>query len=504
MRWNPKRNARLRSLALTCAIGGFVPLAHGEIVVDYRNPVAGDRFELLVSRAEPYATLQIVAFDEATKLAGQVVPVRASADGSGSLRYALDLPAGLAGGKLNFFVSEERPGAARVQLSVRIVPPTLLVTGVARGGGVLYRVPIVGSGENPFDLANSELVRLGPASPGGAVRDGRKTKTFVVSDPGAGLLTVLGDADGSRLDLSIAPRLRGIQVTPDGRTVLLTAAGVEGANAQLFLVPTDEPQAFRSVDLGFPFGAKGGERIAVSEDGVRAFVTLDGALLREVNLLALEPGSKLFAVGAPGLDEIRDLRIVGDRLVALTGKAGAVRSEAERNELEPRDRALSAITHVDLADPRRAAIARASGRDSTLDLAVANGKLSLFLLDGGQGEVRVLDVETLAARGTFTVPAGADALLLTPDPTEARAALLYRAGQSDSYLRPLDLASGAIAAESPLRFAAHPQSITGLSSQIELFFVKDAADRLVAIRPDLSSATVLPLDIAIVAVSVGD
>lgn len=472
--------------------------AHAQLRADHRNPVAGERMQILVSGATPYAVVQIVAVDDAGNVLGQVA--RQRADGSGSLSHALALPAALAGEKMNFVVNEERVGATPAQVTVRVVAPSLLLTGTVAGEAIHYRLPIAIDRENPFDLAGARVVHLGVGRPGGAVRDGRSTKTFVIADRDRGTLAILSDLDDTRVDVTLAPDLRDIVATPDGRTILVAAAGAPGSNARLFLVPSDDPSRARSIDLGFPFGTMGGRRIAVSEDGLRAFVTLDGALLREVDLLALEPSSKLFSVGAPGLDEIRDLRVVGDRLVALTRKAGA----KPRDTVEPTERAASAVTNVDLADPRSALIARTHGRDAALDLASFDGKLALFVVDGGAGEVRVLDVATLESRGAYAVPPGADALLLTPDPQDARAALLYGARTPASSLRLFDLATGRFAPESALGFAADAFSVSGSSSLIDLFFLTDSAGRLVAIRPDATQAIALPLPVDLVAVSIGD
>lgn len=494
MRSIPRKLATSTLLALSA----FAPGLGAAIRVDYRNPVAGDRFELLVSGAAPHATVQIVAVDDVGTVLGQIA--RERADGSGSLTHSLLVPAALAGGKMNFVVSEERVGAKPAQIAVRVVPPSLLVTGSAGGDAVLHHVPIAIDRENPFDLAASRAILLGPGRPGGAVRDGRNTRTFVVSDADRGVLSVIADGDDARLDVLLAPDLRDLVATPDGRSILVASGGFPGTNARLFIVPADAPTSARSVDLGFPFGPNGGRRIAVSDDGLRAFVTLDGALLREINLLALEPSNKLFAVGAPGLDEIRDLRVVGDRLVALTQKSGG----ATPDVIDARERSVSAVTNVDLGDPRRVSIARTSGRDATLDLAFAGGKLGLFLVDGAAGEVRVLDVETLASRGAYAVPPGADALLLTPDPGNDRGALLYGARTDASALRLFDLNTGLVAPEAVLGFAADALPVSGSSRQIDLFFVRNAANRVVAIRPDATAAVVLPLDIDIVAVSIGD
>jgi hypothetical protein len=468
--------------------------AWAEISLDYRNPVAGGDLELLVSKAAPYAELQVLALDERGVPLETLDTVRA--DASGSRAIEIPLPAGVAGQRFTFVVRENGATGASAQAVVRVVNPAILVTGQTQGSAVLYSVPVDADGESKIDFAAAEMIRLGNGEPGNAVRDGRATQTFVIADRAKGVLAVFADETGARRDLVLGTDLRSLATAPDGRTIFATVAGEPGSNGRLVALSAHDLSITKSIDLGYPFGPNGGFRIAFAADGTRAFLALDGAFLRDVNLLALEPGSRLFAVGAPGFDEIRDLRVVGDRLVALTARVDADRV------LDTRASNETAVTGVDLGAPRGAAMLRATGRDGSLDIALIGNKLSLFVLDGARNEVRVLDVATMAQQRSIGVPPGADALLLTPNPNTARAALLYEAGRPGSHLYPLDLGTGVLDDRATLGFPAEAMFVSGVSPLIDLFFVVDGEGRLVAIRTDGRSGSVFPLAIRIVAVSV--
>jgi hypothetical protein len=511
MRSRPERRRRQgrsripripRVLGALAVAGGLLGAAgepaQAQARLDYRTPVVGSPLELILEDATPFGSYVFVA----RAGDGMRTPLgQASADATGTAKLMVaELPVAAAGASFEFMavaLDQLAPldaAAPAAVVAIEIEAPSLLLTGREGGEAVLYRVPLdlAAGAATPFDLAGLERRSLGFGEPGAAVRDVRCERTFVIADAARGRLLALEDdprLPAARLDLE--PGLRGIAVTPDGRSVLIVSAGdpAAGEAARLHVVEARPPFARSVVDLGFPLGAGGG-RVVVSSDGLRAFVTLDGAFLRDVDLIAGRPGSKLLAVGAPGQDEIRDLRVIAGSLVALTGRAD--------NRFAP-----SAITGFDIAYPKRGGSHRAAAQDDSLRFAQRSGDSSLFLLDGADGSVAVIDVATFRTRGAFAVPKGADALLLAPDPASTFGALLYGADEPGSEIRSVDLANQRVGDAEALGFAASAASVMGSSSAVDLLFVADDAGRLVALRPRTLERFVLPVPLAWTALSVG-
>ncbi len=467
--------------------------------LDYRNPIAGEKLELFVGHATPYAWVDIVVLVNGNPIA----PETKLTDGSGFARFELPLPVDAVDKRFTITALERRTQTPSRSVDIDIVAPSLLISGRENGEAVLYRIPVEprldaqDGASSPLRMERMTRKVLGSGQPGGAVRDGHSTKTFVIADAEIGRVRVLEDdvtkAEITPLDLT--PDLRGIAISPDGRTVLVTAAGGRNGNGELILIPTSDPSVRTRIDLGYPLGVDGGRNIVVSEDGTRAFVALDGAFLRDVNLVALETGSKLFAVGTPGRDHVRDLRIVGDQLVALTGHADPAVANG-------------AYSGVDITNPQRTGYYRTSSRESKFDLgSAADGRLALFVLEkslpnGVAGEITVIDVATMSNRGSFAVPSGADALLLTPNPRSTRAALLYGAGTADATLRPLDLATHSVDVPHALGYPAQELAVQGSSTSVSLFFLKDATGRMRALRASDLVESTLPITIDIAAISI--
>lgn len=472
----------------------LVAVAAAQPRVDYRSPVVGGSLELTIDGASPYADLIVtLSASGRTDIVGSVV-----ADASGTARLRLPpIPESAAGTTYTFAATDRLTGKRSEEVAVEIERPSLLLTGIESGRAVLWRVPLDldAAATTPFRSAEVANFDLGTGRPGGAVRDGRASATFVISDVETGILRVIPDSGAPSLSLELGPNLRGIETSPDGRTILVAAAGRNGENGRLIILPADEPANWRALDLGYSLGRSGG-RIVVSSDGLRAFVSLDGAFLRDVDLLHDRTGSKLISVGAASQDEIRDLRIVAGNLFALTGRAG--------DEERP-----ASVAGLDVANPKKSAVERTFQRDEELRIGSRNGKVSLFLLDGSFGEITVIDVATMAKQGSFTVPAGADALLLSPDTRSSLGALLYRAETPQAAVRAIDLAKETVGAESALGLAARATNVSGHSDRIDLLFVEEATGRrLLALTPDSAGGPLrvssLPLGMSLLQVSVGD
>lgn len=316
-----------------------------------------------------------------------------------------------------------RPEEPLARLTVRFLAPSMLVTGLDAGRAFLYRLPLPGIPSPP------EAIPLGAGSPGGAVLDGRGERIFVIADRASGDLRVIrpGETFARPFEpangVALAAELRGIAASPDGRAVLVT--GVTGGSGWLYRIDlaTDEVAAIRLDDLG-PTGG----RVVVGEDGLFAFVAVRGLYVRQVDLLMGSLGH-LLAVGAPGQDEVRDLRIVDGNLFALTGRALASRPTDSLTGLEVAD-----LRHVEQEEGRMATNGRISVRRDR------DSSASILLMDGVSGTLSVFDARTMRLRETFAgLPIGARGLVLPLDPGSSLAAVLEGEPGGASRLRPLDL-----------------------------------------------------------------
>lgn len=467
-------------LLLTTAL----PALGAQPRMEYANPVAGSKLVLSVDRAEPGSQPSIFS-------PGLLRNEPLAIDGSGCGRFEVDLAGVAPGTRLEYLLLGEDLGElARVQFVVQA--PTLLLTGVAGREAWLYRVPMTADPAHPFAPNGITVVPLGPGVPGGAVRDARLQHTFVIADAVAGRVLWIDDASGVHPAIPGLPgALRAIAATPDGRSILITSAGTGTSRGKLIVLdaaaPLD-PSRRRVVELD-PFGADGG-RIAISDDGLSAFVSVHGLYLRDVNLLTLEAGRLPFAVGGPGQDEIRDLRIVDGSLFALTG--------SRRESAGP-----NALTGFDVADPRRDAQLETPGALPHIGLATSSSTAAVLLVDATYGEVTVIDARTMLRRGSFSVPPGADALLLSPNPHSSLGALLYRESAAGASALPIDLDRFAFGDKRDIG-AARYVPVTGRSDRIDHLFVAIDGGGILALAADAGLATaLLPLPIEVMAISAG-
>ncbi len=456
----------MRSLPLwlTTTFALLLPTAElsAQARIDFVHPVAGGAMEIVVDRVPPDAEVVLALGGPA----GAVPLETQRADASGTARFGYSLPPAVAGETVEFLATFGAGEGAVAR--VTIDRPQLLVTGEESGGAWLSRVAVEEDGRT-FTLLDAR--ELGAGLPGGAVRDGQRTKTYVVADRVAGRLAVVpDDPTGIVTGHPLAPDVRDIALTPDGRFVLVTSAGGAGDVGILavFDARTEKPVANLLLD---PLGAHGG-KLVVTEDGLRAFVSVSGLYLLEIDLLRRERGD-LVGVGGPGQDEIKDLRLVDGHLFALTGRSDEV----------------GYVTALDVADLRNARLAGPTRTESRFGVAAVDGAAALVLLDGGRGAVTVLDARTMALENAFEVPAGADALLFSPNAARSSGELLYPRGESTTGLR-VDFATATLGVERRYdgRLAFLP--VHGRATRIDLFFARAADGSVVAIDPE----TLAPLD----------
>lgn len=468
------RSVPLKLLMTLCAL---LPAAgaFAQARLDFLHPVAGGTMEIVVDQIPPDAEVLLAL--------GSAGAVPARADASGTARFRYDVPASGAGKTFEFIASIETGEVAVSGVTIDL--PQLLVTTDVGGRGRLVRV--AAGGEDGRTFAHLATRDLGPGLPGGAVRDGQRTKTFVVADREEGWLAVIpDDPSGFSSRHPLAPDVRDIALTPDGRFVLVTSAGNDDAESVLavFDARTGEPSEHLSLE---PLGRHGG-RIVVTDDGLRAFVSVQGLYLLEVDLLRRELGD-LVGVGGPGQDEIKDLRLVDGRIFALTGRSDSV----------------GYVTGLDTSDLRDARLSSPTRTEPRLGVARIAGEMSLLLLDGAQGTVTVLDAATMHFRDTFSVPAGAEALLFSPNPARSTGELLYpRDGGTYGVLVDFESASLGVERQYDGRLSLLP--VHGTATRIDLYFARAADGSLVLIEPDtLAPLSVPPLDGLVVhAISVAD
>src|SRR5688572_4804460 len=202
--------------------------------IDYRSPVAGGTLELSVDKVAPFADVSLVLLVD-----GQPTMLPLKADASGAARVRLPVPLEAAGKTYDFIASEE--GSSRpAELSLAIAPPSLLLTGTSGGEAWLFEVPLDPRAESPFRVDSIVRHALGRGRPGAAVRDGDGSTIFAIADADAGRVAVLR-AGALPLRLILDRDLRGIAATPDGRSILVAAAGASGASGRLYVIDAERP-----------------------------------------------------------------------------------------------------------------------------------------------------------------------------------------------------------------------------------------------------------------------
>lgn len=447
--------------------------------IGHSAPIIGETLTVTVDRVWPGDRIALV-FDPGTGQIGRVVEV--VADGSGTARFELPLawrpldPSAATAEQLTaqqkrsadagMLFSRDaadplamvrqlqafdlgRPGPPMIaSVRVAFLAPSLLVTGQDDGGAHLYHLPLPGFPGRP------ERFDLGSGIPGGAVYDGRGNRVFVIADAASGDLRVVGaespsarDLPSSRADLRVARPflvngaplardMRGIAITADGRSILISAAGEGDPTLYVIDTATDAVTAIPIDDLG----ADGG-RVVVSDDGLYGFVAVRSLYVRQIDLVTRTPGH-LLAVGSPGQDEIRDLRVIRGNLFALTGRALSGSK-------------TDSLTGLEVANLRHYA---QDGGMTAPGMTVRDepgGDAEILLMDPTEGTIAVFDARTMQRRATYSgLPLGARDLLLPADPTSPLAALLEGEPGGSSRLRALHLgvlssrAEGAIGAES--------------------------------------------------------
>jgi hypothetical protein len=199
-------------------------------------------------------------------------------------------------------------GAQLAALELRVQPP-MLVLPSAQG---LMRLSLLdGSLLLPAIPAEGGLRGMALSSDGlsaAVLRDGGLLQTLAARDwTGAPLSTRAFD-----------PATDVLAGGPAGAAFLLARpGGLPFPDAASLLFPDEgalrlEPMA----------QAVGGRRVALSADGLTAFVAEDDLVVREIDLLAREPRA-LLSVGLPGDRAVADLLLDGRRLlVATRGAAG--------------------------------------------------------------------------------------------------------------------------------------------------------------------------------------
>lgn len=449
--------------------------------LDFAHPVEGETMRIGIERARPNSVVHVGLTDENKQPLG--ITWRVVTDGAGSARIDWPLERGAAG--RGFWLVAQNDGVT-VETRGVFQLPQLLVTGTASSGeSYLLRIPVA-AGDNAFAPAFAP-VNLGVGAPGGAVRDARGTKTYVVSDRVRGMLRVVPDdvrLGASSIDLPAD--VRGIAITEDGRRIYVVSGGTTPErDGVLTILDTSLDRVVDSLVLD-ALGEDGGQ-IVLTRDGHRAFVSVRGLYVREINVRRSQLGA-LVAVGEPGQERITELRVVDGHVYALTSGR--------------KKRANASLTSVVVSNLRDAFQVR--GLDGSAGMAVGadrSGRV-LFVLDGSGGEVTVLDAETLARRRTFQVPSGADALLLPPNESSERGAVLYADGLERTVARWFG-ADGIVdgpALELPLGAWAPP--VLGSARFVDWMFVADAFD-LLAFRSEDVDAVRIPLPMRAAVVSIG-
>ncbi|MBL8765736.1 MAG: hypothetical protein JNL94_00125 [Planctomycetes bacterium] len=449
--------------------------------LDFAHPVEGETMRISIERARPGSVVHIGLADENKQPLG--ITWRVVTDGAGNARVDWPLERGAAG--RGFWLIAQNDG---VTIETRGVfqLPQLLVTGMSpTGESTFLRIPVA-AGDDTF-AASFPPVNLGSGTPGGAVRDARGTKTYVVSDRVRGTLRIVHDDPRLGAPSIDLPRdVRGIAITEDGRRIYVVAGGATPEQAGvLTIVDTSVDRIVDTLVLD-ALGDDGG-RIVLTRDGHRAFVSVRGLYVREINVRRSQLGA-LVAVGEPGQERITDLRVVDGHVYALTSGKKA-----------PTAASLTSVVVSNLRDAFQV-----RGLDGSAGMAVGADRAGrvLFVLDGSGGEVTVLDAETLARRRTFDVPAGAAALLLPPNEATDRGAVLYSDGLERSVARWFG-ADGIVdgpALELPIGTWAPP--VFGSARLIDWMFVADAFD-LLAFRSEDVDAVRIPLPMRAAVVSIG-
>jgi len=478
-------------LALTASMVAWVGAAAAQDArLDYERPVVGETLQVLVDRVPPGARVGLTLRSDES-LEGRTLPdLLQIADASGCARFEFLVPAELAG--QGFWLSATLGGGLNrrtPETHVRFQQPQILVTGVSAGRAVASRIYVTGSEQNPFVLAESWTFE--PGRPGGAVRDGRGTRTFVVTDAEVGRIEVLRDLElggGVIASLPLPGDIRGIAATPDGRFVLVTSAG-DGRNSVLSILDTREDRPGRILHsqlLLDPLGPSGG-KLVVAPGGLRAFVSVQGVFLREIDLFIRQPGA-LVTVGGAAQDEVRDLRIADGFLYALTGRSDQV---TYLTGLE-----VGNLNHLHQEGPDLNVTSIGVGR--------SRGGGALLLLNGEGGQLTVIDTETMQRTGDpITIQPGALALLLSPDPSRDTGGLLYPSGVQGSEVRPIGFERFEVGEPIQFPFQARPLPVHGQSARIDWFFLADDRGRAFVLEPDTlrSIDLELPFDARAVSVS---
>lgn len=431
----------------TTAVSGAAPARIG-----HTAPIIGQTMKVTVDRVWPGERIALV-FDSG--IIGRVTALEEIADGSGTARFDLPLEwlptdpskatarqvlaweSGMLfradgsdlAGMTRFIqaVNPSRPETPLATAEIGFVSPSLLVTGRANGRAGLYHLPL------PKFPGQSGMIDLGTGSPGGAVYDGRGNRVFVIADGPSGDLRVVVEGSSTAQPFlangaAFARDLRGIAITADGRTILVSAAGEGDPTLYVIDTATDEVTAIPIDDLG-----EHGGRVVVSEGGLFGFVSVRSLYVRQIDLLSRSPGH-LLAIGSPGQDEIRDLRVIRGNLFALTGRALSSSKTDSLTGLE-----VANLGHY----------SQESGMTAR-DLGVREdrGETEILLMDPAEGTIAVFDARTMQRRATYDgLPLGANGLLLPADPTSPLAALLEGEPGGSSSLRPVHL--GLLSARSP-------------------------------------------------------
>ncbi|MFH0945451.1 MAG: hypothetical protein V2A76_09675 [Planctomycetota bacterium] len=469
-----------------------------EARLDYSSPVVRQEMDVLVDRLAPGTTvalrMKLKQMDSARIADTPFVEVAVEvADASGCARFEVPVPAEFAG--QTWWLQARLPEGGRFRelegVPVRFQWPQIVVTGTENGRAVGSRLYATDSLQRPF--VEAERWSFGPGRPGGAVRDARGTRTFIVTDAENGRLAVYRDGElggGLIAEWPIPRDVRGITITPDGRYVLVTSAGA-GSESYLTILDAGAEQSdqiMRSQILLDPLGPVGG-KIAVGPGGLRAFVSVRGVFLREVDLLAGQPGA-LVTVGGAAQEVIRDLRIVDGFLYALTARGDQV----------------TYLTGLELGNLGDLGNLIEEGPDlnvSSIGVSSVRGHGALLLLNGEGGKVTVIDTETMQRTGDLiSVQPGALALLLSPDPVRSSGALLYASEGGGSELRPIGFDLFDVGEPVPFPFRARPLPVFGVSEQVDWFFLAGPGGRAFVVDPDSLRAIYLGLSFQAHSVSV--
>ncbi|MBI4878981.1 MAG: hypothetical protein HY812_04875 [Planctomycetes bacterium] len=458
-----------RSLVLVITLLAAVPAWAQEPRLDFRHPVVGESMEIIVDRVRPREMVVLTLEHD-----GIPLTMAEPADASGCVRFSIGVEPLMAGQVWTLSASS---GGRPVSREVRFQWPQMLVTGSIGAEAHLFRVEVNASPER-FRLV--ERVALGARRAGAAVRDGRGTRTFVVADRAAGVVSVISDpeADGGTFrTLLVPPDVRSITRTPDGAQVLVASAGDGGGSFLTILdAATDDPSALLAVRIALaPFGPTGG-KVVVGEDGLQAFVAVQGQFVLPVSLLRQSAGRPI-AVGGPGQDEIRDLKIADGFLFALTGRGDRV----------------SFVTGLEVGNLGNKALEGPAFAGSSMAVGRNAGRSSLLLLDGDGGEVTVIDARSMRRTGQpRRVPAGCHALLLSPNPERSGGALLRDAPGGTEVLA-IEFERFTLGAPRAYGFPLRELPVCGASRLVDWLFVIGAGGRILAQHPETLDLVELPL-----------